>query len=75
MNTRKFLGLSLVVLSLTAATQAMALNPQPEPPNMPRISNTRLGQGPGGDHFHSQIHARQNLPPSPCRHVFADRCR
>jgi hypothetical protein len=51
MNTRKLLTFSLVALSFAAVTPALALNPQPEPPNKPRLSNMRLGQGPGGDHF------------------------
>ena len=63
MNTRKLLTLSLVALSLAAVTPAMALNPQPEPPNMPRISNMRLGQGPGGDHFSTRSRLMQGLRP------------
>ena len=62
---RKFLTLSLVALSLAAATPALALNPQPEPPNMPRLSNMRLGQGPGGDHFSTRSPVIHRLPPSP----------
>ena len=67
MNTRKLLTLSLVALSLAAVTPAMALNPQPEPPNMPRISGMRLGQGPGPDHYSTRSRVIHHLPPSPVR--------
>jgi hypothetical protein len=68
MLSRKLSALSVAVaLSLAAASQAAALNPQPEPPNKPRLSKPRVVQG----HHYRTL----KLPPSPCRHVVEGRCR
>jgi len=64
---------SLVALSLAASTQAMALNPQPEPPSILRVSTTKPVQGLSGNRFIQQNQLR--LPPGPCRRIATAQCR